>query len=66
MISEKRICELLLPCYILFDLANDVKDRCSRTITNYVGKAILDICQNDRKKAHKISIRLAKKVHEIN
>lgn len=64
--NEKRLCELLLPAYLLFNhVRDDRSDRMSRAITNYLGKHLMRFCGNDREKATKVSWRIAKKVKQI-
>jgi len=66
--NEKRLCELLLPCYLIFNHIRDevAENRASRAMVNYLGKHLLIFCENDKEKAAKISKRAAKQVHEIN
>jgi len=65
MISDKRICQLSLPMMILFDLAREQEDKCSRAITRYVSKTMFWLCDNDAKRAHKLTIRMAKVIKEM-
>lgn len=65
MISDKRICQLSLPMMILFDLAREQEDRCSRAIINYVTKTMFWLCDNDAKRAHKLTVRMAKVIKEM-
>ena len=64
--NEKRLKDLLLPAYLLFNhVRDDRNDRMSRAIANYLGKHLMIFCDNDVKKAAKISRSIAKKIHQI-
>lgn len=64
MLNDKRICQLMLPCYIIFNLA-DGEDRRSRAIRYYITKHMLSFCMGDMDKLGKLSARIGKVVTEI-
>jgi len=67
MINDKRICQLMLPCYILFDLARNSDDsRSTRAISEHVSKTMGIFLNYDLKRMRKLSIRIGRIVQKIN
>jgi hypothetical protein len=65
MLNDKRVCQLMLPCFIIFNLARDCTHKHSLAVIRYVSKHFGNLLNHDHKRMHKLTTRMAKRVNEI-
>jgi hypothetical protein len=65
MLNDKRVCQLMLPTFIIFNLARDCTHKHSLAVIRYVSKHFSILLNHDHKRMHKLTVRMAKRVKEI-
>lgn len=65
MINDRRVRELMLPCFMIFNLARDCTHKHSLAVVRYVSKHFGILLKHDYKRMHKLTTQMAKQVGEI-